>query len=380
MIPLKKEPIILLADDNPDNLKIIIDILKKTELQAKIMSAPNGKILVDIAFQKIPDLIITDWEMPVMNGIEAIKLLKNNPTTAHIPIIMCTGIMTAPQDLKTSMDTGAVDYVRKPIEEMELTARVQSMLQLSASYTTIKEQKEAMELQAKELEQAHHIKDKMFSIIAHDLRTPFNTLQGMLGLIEIDPLFPAELKYIGKNIQQKVSVLNETLNNILTWAMSQMQGEVSQKQQINVRKIIDEQENFFKNNLEQKNISFFVNCETTLEVWADTNHFSTILRNLISNAIKFTNNYGEITVNVIPKDNHTQISVKDTGVGMPAEKAEKLFHSVSNISTFGTNKEKGTGLGLIICKEFADKNNGLLYVKSKEKEGTTFYLELPTKV
>jgi phosphoserine phosphatase RsbU/P len=145
MITETKEPVLLIADDQPDNLRAMIDILQASEHNFHFITVPNGRILIDIALKKQPDLIITDWEMPELTGLEAIKALKLHPETSDIPIIMCTGIMITPQDLKIAMEAGAVDFVRKPIDAMELIARVQSMLALSASYLTIKEQKEKLE-------------------------------------------------------------------------------------------------------------------------------------------------------------------------------------------------------------------------------------------
>ncbi len=379
MIELKKEPCIIIADDNPENLRVIMDVLKKTDLRCNLIAAPNGKILVDIALQKIPDLIITDWEMPVMNGLEAITVLKHNPLTAHIPIIMCTGIMTTSGDLKTAMEAGAVDYVRKPIEEMELVARVQSMLRLSASYLKIKEQKEEIEHQAHALENVNEVKDKMFSIIAHDLRSPFNTLKGMLMLLEIDPLFPAELKDMGKDIQKKVEVLDSTLNNLLTWAISQMQGEESKQERILVNEIIESKLLLFKNMTDQKRIKLTAEVIADTYIWADINHFRAIIRNLISNAIKFTPDGGTIKITTTKKENMVVIAVEDNGVGMSKEKIDNLFVAKTNQSTLGTNKEKGTGLGLMICKDFAIKNGGRIYFTSEVDKGTTFFIELPAR-
>lgn len=377
MIALKKEPCIIIADDNPENLRLIMDILKKTDLQCNLIAVPNGKVLVEIALQKVPDLIITDWEMPVMNGLEALIELKKHPFTEHIPVIMCTGIMTTSNDLKTAMDAGAVDYVRKPVEAMELVARVQSMLRLSASYIKIKEQKEEIESQAHALEKVNEVKDKMFSIIAHDLRSPFNTLKGMLMLLELDPLFPNELKFMGKDIQKKVAVLDETLNNLLTWAMSQMQGEESEKVKIDVLQIVENKMLLFKSSAEQKNIQLAYQVPNNTFIFADVNHFRAILRNLINNAIKFTPEGGKITVYAAEKGNSILLKIMDTGVGMEQEKVKQIFMPKTNLSTLGTNNEKGTGLGMLICKDLVGKNNGNIYVTSVVGEGTTFFVELP---
>jgi CheY-like chemotaxis protein len=142
---------ILIADDYPENLQIIAEALQASNLKHKIIRAVNGKVLCELAEKRIPDLIITDWEMPVMNGIEAIKYLKSIKSTKDIPIIICTGIMTTSQNLKMALDSGAVDFIRKPIDPIELQARVHSMLKLSDSYHTIKEQNAVLENQKEEI-------------------------------------------------------------------------------------------------------------------------------------------------------------------------------------------------------------------------------------
>ncbi|NJO87986.1 MAG: response regulator [Chloroflexia bacterium] len=133
-----KQYSILIVDDMPENLDIVIDFLKESGLNFKILKAPNGKIACDIAEKKMPNLIITDWDMPVMNGVEAIKWLKNNEVTKDIPVIVMSGAMIQPVDVKTALEFGAVDYIRKPVDKIELIARVNSMLNLFESTNKIK--------------------------------------------------------------------------------------------------------------------------------------------------------------------------------------------------------------------------------------------------
>ena len=149
---MNNEPLLLIADDEPENLQTIIDILSHSETNYRILRVPNGKLLVEVAIQKLPDLIISDWDMPEMSGIEAVSELKKDPATAQIPVIMCTGVMTSPTDLKQALQAGASDYIRKPVEATELLARVNSMLQLSRSYKQIIAQKESLQLKNEELQ------------------------------------------------------------------------------------------------------------------------------------------------------------------------------------------------------------------------------------
>ena len=127
-----KKHSILIVDDNPENLKTIADFITESELEVSIIKALDGKMACELAEKKLPNLIIMDWDLPEMNGIEAIKLLKSLESTKDIPVIMATGIMTSTKDLKTALEAGAVDYIRKPIDEIELIARVSSISHLEA--------------------------------------------------------------------------------------------------------------------------------------------------------------------------------------------------------------------------------------------------------
>ena len=136
---------ILIVDDHPQNLAALVDIFELSPDQFEVFQALNGSTALNIAKAELPDLVITDWEMPGMDGLQLIEALKAEHTTEDIPVIMCTGIMTNPQNLQAALEAGAVDYIRKPVDRIELTARVRSMLALSESYKTITSQKDRLE-------------------------------------------------------------------------------------------------------------------------------------------------------------------------------------------------------------------------------------------
>ena len=133
----------MVADDDPVNLEVILDFLE--DKGDEVLYAPNGSRACELAAKELPDVIIMDWEMPIMNGIEAIHILRQDPVTAEIPIIVATGVMTQSEDLKKAMDTGAVDFIRKPFDPIEFNARLSTTLRLSASFKEIKEQKQQIE-------------------------------------------------------------------------------------------------------------------------------------------------------------------------------------------------------------------------------------------
>ena len=143
---------ILIVDDQPENLQAIADLFKQNDHFCEIMKAPNGRIALKLIEKKLPDLIITDWEMPVMDGIEFVKQLRNNNITIDIPVIMCTGAMTTSENLQTALEAGASDYIRKPVDEIELVARTNSMLKLAESQQRIKEQNSELEQQKEEMQ------------------------------------------------------------------------------------------------------------------------------------------------------------------------------------------------------------------------------------
>ncbi len=222
-------------------------------------------------------------------------------------------------------------------------------------------------------------KDKLFSIIAHDLRSPFNNIVSLAGLLHVAvnvPDIESSQQYVGMihSTAQHTLVL---LDNLLNWAKSQT-GQIEYKsEKIDLSTIIQEIVDLSQASAQTKNISLTHITSGEINIWSDEKMLKTILRNLISNAIKFTRSGGEISVSVCLDKNHVQITVSDNGVGMNDETRKKLFGISSNISTPGTANEKGSGFGLVLCKEFIDKLGGTISVKSTEGKGSDFTFMLP---
>ena len=365
-----KRHTILVVDDKPDNLKIIVDFLKESGTLYTILKAPNGKIACKLAEKKLPDLIITDWEMPEMDGIETIRYLKAKQTTKDIPIIMATGVMTSVKNLETALEAGAIDYIRKPIDKIELTARVNSSLKLSESY------KEIISLNA--------TKDKFFSIIAHDLRSPFNAMLGMSQLLfeNFDSFEPSYKKQFIGDMHQSLQKLYRLLDNLLMWSRSQ-RGDVDfNPEQGNLRSLTSESIEQFKQAASIKLITLNNEITNDILLKVDKNMFSTIIRNLISNAIKFTPKEGIISIharNILDENEHSfvEICIKDDGVGISPDRLDELFEMTENTTTKGTENESGTGLGLLLCKEFVEMHGGKIWVQSEVGKGSSFYINFP---
>ena len=360
---------ILIVDDNPDNLETIVEFLQDSELDITILKAPNGKVACKLAGKKLPDLIITDWEMPEMNGIETIECLKSNPITKDIPVIMCTGVMTETKHLKTALDAGAVDYIRKPIEKIELIARVGSMLKLSESY--------------KEIKLMNATKDKFFSIISHDLKAPFNGLLNLSELLyeQYEDFDNDKRKHFIKLIYESSKTTFDLVQNLLTWSVSQRKMIAYRPEHFSINQIISENVILLESQAHKKEISLTKDCGGETSILGDKNMISTVIRNLISNAIKFTQKEGTVEIGVKTRHGVSQheIYVKDTGIGISEGKISQLFGIEHNCTTKGTEEEEGTGLGLILCKEFVEKNGGKIWVESEVGKGSSFMFTLPIR-
>jgi PAS domain S-box-containing protein len=231
----------------------------------------------------------------------------------------------------------------------------------------------------RKLKELNATKDKLFSIIAHDLRSPFNTILGFSDL-----LINSTDSHDIKNTQKFSSFINLTarntltlLDNLLDWEKVQTGQIHFNPQKLMVSSIIQNIVEASRSNTIIKNIALNFISLNDIAVYADQNMLETVLRNLISNAIKFTNINGEIIINATQNKDFCEITISDNGVGMDAEKCKILFNVDANKTTKGTANEKGSGLGLILCKEFVEKQGGIIWVESKEGYGSSFKFTLP---
>jgi len=229
------------------------------------------------------------------------------------------------------------------------------------------------------LQKINYTKDKFFSIIAHDLRGPLGTLSGLTEILDEDAeeMDKESIVALSKDIHKISTNTINLLNNLLTWASVQIGKVETSKENFDVKQIIEGNYELLKENLNRKNIDFINKISESVFVYADKNMISSVIRNLIHNAIKFTHKNGSITASYEQNNGHVAISISDTGVGIPQENLENLFEIGSKISTYGTDNEMGTGLGLILSKEFIEKNNGSIEVISQIGKGTTFIIKLP---
>jgi signal transduction histidine kinase len=262
-------------------------------------------------------------------------------------------------------------------------------LMMFGTHTDITERKKAEEeikLKNEELQKLNASKDKFFSIIAHDLRGPFNAIEGF-SIILSEQI--SEKNYEG--IETFAQIIKKTsrqtldlLTNLLDWSLSQSGRMEFNPGFVELVSLIGEVTLAFLDMAAQKGITIRKVLPQSAPLYADKNMISTVLRNLISNALKYTRQNGTVIISVEKQKNELTISVSDTGVGLSKSRIDNLFRIDKSYSTPGTQKEKGTGLGLILCKDFVEKHSGKIWVESEEENlpsgkagGSTFYFSLP---
>jgi signal transduction histidine kinase len=245
----------------------------------------------------------------------------------------------------------------------------------------IEEQNKLIVSKNQELNELNRTKDKFFSIIGHDLGNQFNIILGFLEVLVSDfkKLDSGKVEQHLTNIYNSSKQAFNLLENLLTWARMQTNRIHYNPEKFILSKKMNESLELLSGASTKKNIQIEVFSEEEIAVYADINMFSTVFRNLVANAIKFTHENGKISIKIRKKDNFCEICVIDNGVGISHEDVQKIFRIDSKHKTVGTSGEKGTGLGLVLCKDFVEKNGGQISVKSTVGEGSEFCFTLPIK-
>ena len=241
----------------------------------------------------------------------------------------------------------------------------------------LQKKQEDLKLNELELHEINRTKDKLFSIIGHDLRGPIAAFQGLLKLFKDGEIEQNEFMGFMPKLSNDIDHISFTLNNLLTWGQTQMNGAVTKAEVVALETVVKENIDLLSEVAKNKSIRLINHLEAKTLTWSDTNQIDIVIRNLISNAVKFTPENGMVTITAIEKKDQWQVSIRDTGIGMNQDTIDKIFSDNSTLTTYGTNNEKGTGLGLSLCKEMIEKNNGKIWVESLLRKGSTFHFILP---
>ena len=363
---------ILIVDDVMSNV-LLLKVLLTNEKFA-IATASNGRQALEQVEKENPDLVLLDVMMPDMSGFEVAQHLKSNPQTAEIPIIFLTALNST-ADIVKGFQVGANDFISKPFNKEELIIRVTHQISLVAAKRLILSKTE-------ELQRTIAGRDKLYSVIAHDLRSPMGSIKMVLNMLILNLPF----EKIGAEMYELLTMANQTtedvfslLDNLLKWTKSQIGKLNVVYQDVDLVEVTDGVIEIFSMVASLKKIRIREMKPERMMVNADIDMLKTVVRNLLSNAIKFSKENSEILVKMEEVNGMAVVSVQDHGCGISEEGQKKLLHADTHFSTFGTNNEEGSGLGLLLCKDFVVKNGGKLWFTFKEGEGSIFSFSIPVK-
>jgi signal transduction histidine kinase len=392
------KPDILIVDDVEHNIYTLRALIE-TNFDANLIEATSGEQVLRIISERSIDLVLMDVMMPGMDGFETARLIKNRPKTTNIPIIFISAYDPTQKLLEKGIAAGGFDYLTKPIDDNQLVYRLKMYLRfIKHEYLMnlhlrelnqklideIEERKQtehSLQVSQTELRAANAAKDKFFSIIAHDLKNPFNAIIGLSTLLtdDYDSFSPEEQKEFISDIRSTSENTYKLLQNLLDWSQTQTGKIHFEPVQFVLKMITDEITELVKPSADNKNIVLEADVPASIQVFADRNMMHTVIRNLLLNAVKFTNQGGKVRLEAETTGQEVSIRVIDNGIGITPESRDKLFCISCNTASRGTNGEEGTGLGLILCKEFVEKNAGTIRVESEPGAGSTFTVIIPAR-
>jgi two-component system, sensor histidine kinase and response regulator len=255
--------------------------------------------------------------------------------------------------------------------------QVKANKELATKNQEIELQNEEIQSQADSLHQINQLKSKLLSVISHDLRGPINNLQALLEMVTKKIVTPDEFTDLTAKLKSNLNVSQRTLENLLNWSLGQMEGIKTEPVVFNINSIIEDVAHLSEEAATRKQIIFNRDIKTPLFVRADVNQVHLILRNLFTNAIKFSKRDGEVKLHTVQKDKLCHVYIDDSGIGMTASEVQLILSSNEYFTKSGTDEEKGTGLGLLLCKDFIKRNGGDFFIDSKPMQGTRVSFTLP---
>lgn len=362
---------ILIVDDVLSNVLLLKVLL--THEKFNIVTANNGQQALEQIVSEKPDLVLLDVMMPDLSGFEVAQKMRETPEMMEIPIIFLTAL-NGTEDIVQGFKAGGNDFISKPFNKEELIIRVRHQISLIAA-------KRIIVAQTEELRKTINGRDKLYSVIAHDLRSPMGSIKMVLNMLILN----LPMTKIDNEMYELLTMANQTtedvfalLDNLLKWTKSQI-GKLSVVyQNFNIVEVVEGVIEIFAMVAGLKNLKIELTTPVKqIIVHADIDMIKTVIRNLISNAIKYSNAEENIHVVLKEEGDMVVVSVEDHGCGIDEENQKKLLHTDTHFSTFGTNNEEGSGLGLLLSQEFVIKNGGKLWFTSKKNEGSTFYFSVP---
>lgn len=381
-----RKPIILCVDDESIILNSLDEQLSrnlKNNFEIEVAESAEEALELFEELMKDVDIpvVISDYIMPGMKGDEFLKRIHAlQPKTITI---LLTGQASIEGVSNAINHANLYRFIAKPWDQDDLRLTINEAVKSFDKTNEIERHTRELEGKVKkrteELQELNATKDRFFSIIAHDLKSPFNYLLGMTELLSenMDTMSPDKLKVFILKLNDSAQSAFDLLENLLVWARTQQKMITMSQKAHNLKDLVNSSVKPLLNLALDKSIDLSIEIDPEDKVFVDEYMISTVIRNLVNNAVKFTRNDGAIRISAEKNEEEVTISVKDSGIGMREEIISKLFKIGENVSTSGTNNETGTGLGLILCQEFVTKNGGRIWTESQEGIGTTFFFTVP---
>ena len=353
---------ILVVDDEPTNIFVLDGLLSANNFN--VITASNGKKALELIKTEKPDLVLLDIMMPEMSGIEVLQRIINDPETNELPVLMVSA-KTDSEVIETAMNIGAIDYIPKPFVDIELLARVRSGLRLKKNIDHLKELIES--------------KSNFIRTVSHDLRTPFASISGFADILLNDPDLRKKMTSEHKEFLQYIIETSHYLigyfNKLLNWSKLEASRIELKLSQVKLTKLLDTTQMIYQKDFELKKLSFVREIKGDIVLNADETYLNQVINNLVSNAIKYTPENGIIKIKGYCLEKNNVIEISDTGSGITGISPNDLFNKPYHTSTSGINDEKGTGLGLFICKKIIDALGFEISFTSEPGKGTTFIIK-----
>ncbi len=376
----------IFSETHEETLKIIA--MSLTEYYAK-----KGEVIVHKGDIGDAMFIIEKGSVKVHDGDYIFSVLKvdqvfgeyylidSDVRSASVTALENTELMWINQDTFYFLMAKNINITRGILKASVNRLRQMNVIEeeLASKNIKIKKQKDKLEKQRQQLTELNATKDKFFSIIAHDLRSPLSTIISFFDFLnsQLDDLDKEEMIGLIQNIHNSTNSLLKLLDNLLQWSSAQTGRIVCEPKKFDLAQVAKANIDFSRMNAERKKIKLFSEIKEKTFVFADENMITTVIRNLISNSLKFTKEEGSVSITAKDTGKFIEVSVIDTGVGIKKESIKKLFRIDVKHTTIGTFQEKGSGLGLILCKEFIENNGGKIRVESEPGKGTTIKFTLP---
>ncbi len=373
---------ILIVDDKIENIIALDALIKRDDVDIISTTLPNEALR--ISWEKDIAIALVDVQMPEMDGFELVEILKSNPRTKDILVIFVTAISMETKYAVKGLNTGAVDYLYKPLNPFVTSAKVDSFIQIVRNQREIKRKNAELEkyqkelIQAKELaEQGKRIKENFLANMSHEIRTPINGIIGLINLLSQTEVNESQAEMLNL-LKTSSSSLLGVINDVLDLSKIESGKFKINRAETNIIELCNSVVNLLNIGAKEKKIQLIAQIDTKLpqKIIADSLRLNQILMNLIGNAIKFTDK-GSVTLKVDVLDKkgnnlHIRFSVIDTGIGIAKENIDKIFEVFEQADEQTTVKFGGTGLGLSIVKNLAKLKGGILNVESEEDKGSLF--------